>query len=82
MHITVIIGSFRDNFSINYVFNGEQAEHNSKAYPVAEYVEEGKDLLQAAVNRVHLDLETGFAVLPDKVHEYDQIQPAAVNYDC
>ena len=49
---------------------------------MTENVEEGKDLLQAAIDRVHLDLETGFTVLPDEVHEYEQIQPAAVNHDC
>ena len=71
--ILVIISKFRKNSPINFVVNDEQAGHNAEAYPVAEYVEEREDLLHAAIDRIHLDLETGFAVLPHKVGEYDQI---------
>ena len=74
--IMILIFIVKDNFSINPVVNGDYTDHNGQTDPVTEDVEAGKDFLYAAVDIIHLDLESRFAVLSYKVNENYHKQPA------
>ena len=58
-----LIPVVRDNFSIDFVVNGDKIDHNGHTDPVADDVEAGKDFFNTAVDVAHLHFEARLTVL-------------------